>query len=184
MVKSMMSQTDLPLTFWGYYLETAAFTLNKVPSKSIEKTPHEMWTGKKPTLSFLMICGCDAYVRRLQPDKLTPKSDKCVFVGYPRETLGYYFYNREDSKVFVARNGVFLKKEFLSRKDSGSKVRLEEILDKSETLEVEPEAAPKATEIPEPRRSARLRSVRNVMMLDSDEPATYQDAMGSTDSES
>ena len=55
-------------------------------------------------------------------DKLTPKSDKCIFVGYPRETLGYSFYNREENKVFVARNGVFLEKEFLSREASGRTV--------------------------------------------------------------
>ena len=48
MVRSMMSQTDLSLSFWGYALETAAFTLNRVPSKSVEKTPHEIWTGKSP----------------------------------------------------------------------------------------------------------------------------------------
>ena len=29
MMHSMMSLTDLPLSFWGYALETAAFTLNK-----------------------------------------------------------------------------------------------------------------------------------------------------------
>jgi transposase InsO family protein len=52
MVRSMMSQSDLPLSFWGYALETAAFTLNRVPSKSIVKTLYEMWTGKSPSLSF------------------------------------------------------------------------------------------------------------------------------------
>jgi transposase InsO family protein len=55
MVRSMMSQSDLPLLFWGYALETAAFTLNRVPSKSVVKTPYEMWTGKSASLSFLKI---------------------------------------------------------------------------------------------------------------------------------
>ena len=32
MVRSMMSLTDLPLSFWGYALETATFTLNRAPS--------------------------------------------------------------------------------------------------------------------------------------------------------
>nr|CAE03845.1 OSJNBb0089K06.4 [Oryza sativa Japonica Group] len=127
MVQSMMSQTDLPLCFWGYALETAAFTLNRVPSKSVDKTSYEIWTGKRPSLSFLKIWGCEVYVKRLQSDKLTPKSDKCFFVGYPKETKGYYFYNREEGKVFVARHSVFLEKEFISRKDSGSMVRPEEI---------------------------------------------------------
>jgi hypothetical protein len=53
MVRSMMSQADLPLSFWGYALETAAFTLNRIPSKYIEKTPYEMWTRKLSGLSFL-----------------------------------------------------------------------------------------------------------------------------------
>ena len=55
MVRSMMSLTDLPLSFWGYALETAAFTLNRAPSKSVETTPCELWFGKKPKLSFLKV---------------------------------------------------------------------------------------------------------------------------------
>ena len=129
-----MSQTDLPLYFWGYALEAAAFTLNRVPSKSVEKTPYEIWTGKRPSLSFLKIWGCDAYVKRLTPTKLEPRSDKCVFVGYPRETKGYYFYNRQENKVFVARNAVFLEKEFLSKEISGSTVQLEEVLETPENV--------------------------------------------------
>src|SRR3954465_7905598 len=87
MVRSMMSRTDLPLSFWGYCLESVTFTLNIVPSKSVEKTPHEMWTGKKPSLSFLKIWGCEAFVKRLQSDKLTAKSNKCIF-GVSEGNLG------------------------------------------------------------------------------------------------
>ena len=47
MVRSMMSQTDLPISFWGYALETASFILNRFPSKVVEKTPYEIWNGKK-----------------------------------------------------------------------------------------------------------------------------------------
>ena len=53
MVRYMMYLTDLPLSFWGYALETAAFTLNRAPSKSVKTTPCELWFGKKPKLSFL-----------------------------------------------------------------------------------------------------------------------------------
>ncbi|KAL4353743.1 hypothetical protein GQ457_06G011750 [Hibiscus cannabinus] len=52
MVRSMMSHTDLPTSFWGYALETTAFTLNLVPSKSVQKTPHEMWTGNRPNINI------------------------------------------------------------------------------------------------------------------------------------
>ena len=39
-VQSMMSLTNLPLLFWGYALETATFTLNRAPSKSVETMPY------------------------------------------------------------------------------------------------------------------------------------------------
>ena len=127
MVRSMMSLTNLPLSFWGYVLETAAFTLNRASSKSVETTPYELWFGKKPKLSFLKVWGCDAYVKKLQPEKLEPKSEKCVFIGYPKETIGYTFYLRSEGKIFVAKNGSFLEKEFLSKEVSGRKVELDEM---------------------------------------------------------
>jgi hypothetical protein len=68
-------------------------------------------------------------VKKLQSDKLTPKSDKCVFVGYLKETLGYYFYQRSEGKVFVAQNGIFLEKEFLKREKCRQKAYLEEVQD-------------------------------------------------------
>ncbi|KAK8621694.1 hypothetical protein V6N13_081127 [Hibiscus sabdariffa] len=86
MVRSMMSHSDLPISFWGHALETTAFTLNRVPSKSVQKTPHEMWTGKRPNMSFMKIWGCKAYVKHQMSTKLEPKSHKCTFVGYPKET--------------------------------------------------------------------------------------------------
>ena len=106
-VQSMMSLTNLPLSFWGYALETATFTLNRAPSKSVETTPYELWFGMKPKLSFLKVWGCDAYVKKFQPDKLEPKSEKCVFVEYPKETVGYTFYSRSEGKIFVAKMDPF-----------------------------------------------------------------------------
>ena len=79
-----MSLTDFPLSFWGYAPETVAFTLNRAPSKSVEMIPYALWFGNKPKLSFLKVWGCDVYVKNLQPNKLEPKAEKCVFIGYPK----------------------------------------------------------------------------------------------------
>jgi len=46
MIRSMMSDATLPKSFWGHALDTAALTINMVPSKSVEKTPYELWFGK------------------------------------------------------------------------------------------------------------------------------------------
>ena len=85
----MMGFTSLPLSFWDYALETAYMILNNVPSKSVEKIPYEIWTGRKPTLSYLRVWGCLAYVKRFQTDKLSPWSDKCYFIGYPKVVFGW-----------------------------------------------------------------------------------------------
>ena len=78
-------------------------------------------------MSFIKIWGCESHVKRLTSDKLASKTDKCLFVGYPKETKGYSFYDPIENKVFVARHAVFLEKEFLLKKDSGSRVELEEV---------------------------------------------------------
>ena len=127
MVRSMISRTYLPISFRGYALVTAAFLLNRITSKEVEKRPYELWTGKLPGFSFLKIWGCEAYVKRQASDKLVSKYDKCLFVGYPKETKGYYFYIPSENKVFVAHNGVFLEREFISKRVSGSKTSLEEV---------------------------------------------------------
>ena len=55
------------------------------------------------------------------------KSTVCLFVGYPKETKGYYFYSKDENKVFVACKAFFLEKEFLHKTNSGSEIELGEI---------------------------------------------------------
>ena len=59
-------------------------------------TPYEIWTGRKPALSHLRVWGCLAYVKRLVTDKLGPRSDKCTFIGYLKETKEYFFYHADE----------------------------------------------------------------------------------------
>ena len=66
-------------------------------------------------------------MKKFQLDKLKPKSEKRVFIGYPKETIGYTFYHRSEGKTFVATDGSFLEKEFLSKEVSGRKVELDEV---------------------------------------------------------
>ena len=149
------------------------------------------------------------YEKGFQLDKLEPKSEKCVFIEYPKETVGYTFYHRSEGKIFVAKNGSFLEKEFLSKEVSGRKVELDEVTVPAPLLESRSSQKPvSATPTPiseevndddhgtsdqvitEPRRSTRSRSapewygnpVLEVMLLDHDEPTYYEEAIMSPDS--
>ena len=108
-----MDQADLPKSFWVYALEIVVYILNKVPSKSFDVTPYEMWTNKKSYLSHMKVWVCPTYVKQITSDKLETKFDKCLFVGFPKQTIGYQFYKSLEQKVFVSKHVVFLEKEFL-----------------------------------------------------------------------
>ena len=74
-------------------------------------------------------------MKKFQPDKLKLKSEKCIFIGYPKENVGYTFYHRSEGKIFVAKNGSFMEKEFLSKEVSGRKVELDKVIVPSPLLE-------------------------------------------------
>nr|GFC42288.1 hypothetical protein [Tanacetum cinerariifolium] len=95
MVRSMMNLTTLPKFFWGYAHETTARILNTVPTKK-------------------------ALVKRDTPNKLDSRSIKCIFVGYPKETVGYYFYYQLENKIFVSQNVEFFANSFMVQEASGS----------------------------------------------------------------
>ncbi|KAK8652570.1 hypothetical protein V6N13_126600 [Hibiscus sabdariffa] len=130
--------------------------------------------------------------------KLGPKSQKCTFVGYPKETKGYHFYN--ENKVFVARTGVFLEKEFLTNSGNGRNIELEEVQQQQdnepEVEEISQEVEENSTDLEtQPlRRSTRERheperygflvtTHGDILLVDQDEPRTYQEAVTSPDSE-
>ncbi|GJY57057.1 retrotransposon protein, putative, ty1-copia subclass [Tanacetum coccineum] len=129
MVRSMMNLTTLPLSFLDYALESAARILNMIPIKKFDKTPYELWDGKVPTLSYLMVWGCEALVKRYTPDKLQQRSVKYIFIGYPKETIGYYFYFPPENKIVVARYVELFEKNLLSQEVSRRARELEEIQD-------------------------------------------------------
>ncbi|GJR53478.1 retrotransposon protein, putative, ty1-copia subclass [Tanacetum coccineum] len=64
-------------------------------------------------------------------DNLQQRSVKCIFIGYPKETMGYYFYFPPENKIVVARYVDFLEKNILSQEISGRAEELEEIQDKN-----------------------------------------------------
>ncbi|GJT05927.1 retrotransposon protein, putative, ty1-copia subclass [Tanacetum coccineum] len=125
MVRSMMNLTTLPKSFWGYALESAARILNMVPTKKVERTPYGIWHKKAPKLSYLRVWGCEALVKRDALDKLDHRSIKCIFVGYTKETMGYYFYYPLENKIFVARNAEFFENNLMVQEASGSHGLLE-----------------------------------------------------------
>jgi hypothetical protein len=114
MVRSMLSYSTLPISLWMEALKTVVHILNRVPSKSIPKTPYEMWTGKKPTLNYLYVWGCPAEAKLFNPsiEKLDPKTVSYHFIGYPDKSNGLHFYCPDRYiKIMEIRHTIFLEDE-------------------------------------------------------------------------
>lgn len=164
MVRSMMSYSELPISLWGYALETAIYILNDVPTKSVPKTPRELWSGRKPSLNHFRIWGCPAYVLKRKTDKLESRSEICNFVGYPKGTKGWLFYNPKENRVFVSTNAVFLEEDYMMDQKLRKNVDLSELIDNpiipgldetSSELSLPETTIPEPTYTLEPRRSGR-----------------------------
>jgi transposase InsO family protein len=69
MVRSMLSHSNLPIQLWMEALKTTAHILNRVLSKSVPKTPFELWTGRKPSLNYLRVWGCVAEAKLFNPQQ-------------------------------------------------------------------------------------------------------------------
>jgi hypothetical protein len=116
-----------------------------------DKTPQEVWTGKKPSLTHLKVFGCDAYVHvpKENKSKLDKKDEKCIFIGYKYGLKGYNLWNPETKKVVYSRDVVFremkdvIKHEVLPSKEEPEKIEFDLKDDESNsTKEQESEVDP------------------------------------------
>ena len=97
MVRSMMVQAKLPISFWGDALMTATYILNRFLSKFVPSTPYEVWKGATPDLNVMRPRGCADYVHNVSHEygKLGPKGKTCIIIRYSESSKGYIFL-RED----------------------------------------------------------------------------------------
>ncbi|KAG8472156.1 hypothetical protein CXB51_036420 [Gossypium anomalum] len=100
-VRCMLSNANLPKSFWAEAASTACFLINRSPSVAIEKkTPQEVWSGNPANYSDLKILG--------------------VLPG----VKGYKLWCPENRKVVISRDVVFDETAMLpnlSLKDSSNK---------------------------------------------------------------
>ena len=100
-----MIDAKLSQEFWGKAVLTATFLINRIPSRALksDKTPFELWHGKKPQLKYLKVFGSTVYVHnKIKTTKFESKSWKGTLVGYVPN--GYKLWNPETNTFVNARD--------------------------------------------------------------------------------
>jgi len=161
--RSMLSAIELGQEFWVEAVETTCYLVNRSPSSALkDKTPQEVWTGKKPSLSHLRVFGCDAYVHvpKEKRTKLDSKSKKCIFIGYKDGLKGYKLWNPVTRKVMYSRDVVFREVKYVIKHEVQPKEpeNIEfELKEEESNTTAEEESEDEEPQTPSVRRSVRER---------------------------
>jgi hypothetical protein len=112
LARTLMIEANAPLAATDMFIEFAGWWwwLNKLPnSKTGDKTPYEIITGRKPDLSYCVPASSTAYVLHTKEEpgrvhKMSPKADEARLIGYPEDCEGFYRLLTNNGKLIVRRD--------------------------------------------------------------------------------
>ena len=90
--RTMICSKNLPKKLWAEAVNTAAYVLNRSRKTSIaNKTPFELWHGRKSNIKYFRVFGSEAYVfiNKNCRKKWDVKAKLVIFVGYNDCTKGF-----------------------------------------------------------------------------------------------
>jgi hypothetical protein len=108
-VRAMLVDSGADLELWAEAIHNANYVRNMCPASRVDKTPWEVYYDRTPDMSHLRVFGCKAFVLvpKCQRQKLDPKSQEGVFVGYDGQSKAYRVVLNDTGKVVVSRDVVF-----------------------------------------------------------------------------
>ncbi|GKC49595.1 ribonuclease H-like domain-containing protein [Tanacetum coccineum] len=94
--RTMLADSKLPTTFWAEAVNTACYVQNRVlVTKPHNKTPYELFLGRKLALGFMRPFGCPVTILNTidHLGKFDGKADKGFFVGYSINSKTFRVFN-------------------------------------------------------------------------------------------
>lgn len=110
MARSIMKHMSLPCFLWGETIRHVTYLLNRLATRSLnDKTPYELFRGKKPNVSHLRVFGCIGYAKivGIHLKKLDDRSRMLVHLGTEPGSKAYRLYDPHTKRVVVSRDVVF-----------------------------------------------------------------------------
>ncbi|GJY97297.1 ribonuclease H-like domain-containing protein, partial [Tanacetum coccineum] len=94
--RTMLADSKLPTTFWAEAVNTACYVQNRVlVIKPHNKTPYELFLGRKHALSFMRPFGYPVTILNIidHLGKFDGKDDEGFFVGYSVNSKAFRVFN-------------------------------------------------------------------------------------------
>lgn len=138
-MRAMLFQSKVEKELWNEALRAACYVTNRSPTANQDKTPIELWTGKRPNLENIKVFGSPVYIKTLTyVKKLEERSRKFRFVGYSNP--GYRCWDSETRKIHISRDVQFVTTQCEEEPTEETIVRLDsENSDDEDDVSDEPE---------------------------------------------
>lgn len=112
---AMLTQSNLPPSFWGYALALFVCILNTSPTSTLSNSvPHDAFFGTKPDLSMLRTFGCTAYsfIQKKKRKNLQSHATKGIYLGFEDGYKGYKIYDPKKRTPSISHDVIFNEQEF------------------------------------------------------------------------
>lgn len=107
--RSLMHEKGVPIELWGEAIGCATYVLNRSLSYANNKTPYEIWFGKKPNVANLRIFGSRVFshIPDANRRKLDPKARESILAGYSEKAKAYRIWHPETRSITISRDVFF-----------------------------------------------------------------------------
>ncbi|CAI7781037.1 unnamed protein product [Closterium sp. NIES-53] len=107
-VRTSMVHAAAPNFLWPFAVRYAAYQLNLRPRVSERETlPTLRWTGKVGDASVFRVWGALSLVRDPTANKLSSRTLRCIFLGFPTDAPPWQFYHPRSRQVFSSQDVTF-----------------------------------------------------------------------------
>jgi hypothetical protein len=129
MARVIIHSKNLAQQLWGEAVNTACHIINRVYLRpETNKTPYEIWRGKKPTVKYFRTFGSKCYILRDLENlgKFDSKSDEGILLGYSTNSRAYRVFNKRTETVMESIN-VVVDDEEVERPNSREENQIESV---------------------------------------------------------
>ena len=98
----MLSEANRATQLLAAYVNTACFNQNRsLIVKRFKKTSYKRFHGRKPSISFLHIFGCNCFILNNRDNfgKFDPKADDGIFLGYSSISKAFRVFNKRRQTI-------------------------------------------------------------------------------------
>jgi len=143
----MIHSKNLAQHFWGEPVNTACHIIKRVYLRpKTNKTPYEIWRGKKPTVNYFRTFGSKCYILRDRENigKFDPNSDEGIFLGYSSNSRAYRVFNKRTETVMESINVVIDDEEVErpSSKEENQLVSVDPPVTSTDNIKASPSVSP------------------------------------------